>query len=113
MTQKQYKPLYKVLDEQRTQGEWINDNDMVANGVEPTDETIFGSFLGEDYHYPCVHERSKNEAKVNAAYTALAVNNLANLAEALQNFITDCELSGWGYNPDHIEQAKEALNKIS
>lgn len=48
-----------------------------------------------------------------AQYTALCRNNLHHLAEALQNFIDDNKESGWGYKPEHIIQAKEALKRIS
>jgi len=111
-------PLYKVLNNERTQGEWIKDGLSIATGPDPKDETIFLTCDGEDYPYPTVYERSRKEARANAEYTALAVNNLHLLAEALQRLLKEARFNSFTLNGNVEDtpaerQAQEALNRIS
>jgi len=133
------KPLYKVLNEQRTQGIWT----VGKNRIEDYPETYNLSRSYRKGHI-CIdaptweqmaifyrHEINENdkETECNVSYTALAVNNLASLAEALEPFIklADAVLADtlktsesplYGYNDvvlyvKDLVAAKEALRKIS
>ena len=98
-------PLYKVLNEQRTQGEW-NEDGLAIVGPRPEIEICV---MTND-------EDVKGEAYANAQYTALAVNNLHLLAEALEEMIKEAHhanLTGMATSPFVLTRAKEALNKIS
>ncbi len=104
-------PLYKVLNEQRTQGDWFNeyDNDDFGQFY-----TIFGG-EGDNalrFSYGSVKEK---EYKANAEYVTLSVNNLHILAEALAGFIHSVEHEGviQGRVVDAVANAKEALKAIS
>lgn len=97
------KPLYKRLNEERTQGEWGISKD--GCDIETTDSAKLGILA--------VYAISKEKDKANAQYTALAVNNLHKIAEALEKIK---ELSSeWDSNTHNqiTEIAKEALNNIS
>lgn len=119
-------PLYKRLNEERTQGEFIVDGDMIictdnpctyptsyndgivifenATGENTTDDSIVAHF----------HQHSANKL-----YTALAVNNLAALAEALESLHSACmngegiHVEWWSKNKETVAKAKEALARIS
>lgn len=95
MKQENKKPLYKVLNEQRTQGDWK------ANGMQIESAGWNVATLN-----PYAPEISNFEA--NAQYTALAVNNLHHLAEALETLLEFTDKRQVGY-----KKAKEALNRIS
>ena len=95
MSNQDKKPLYKVLDEQRTQGNIIVDENS----------------LGE----VCIWVKGKNVGTINkeadAEYMTLAVNNLASLAEVLEIIITSPE---WikNYGGGAVDKkAKSALNQ--
>lgn len=106
-------PLYKVLNEKRTCKEWVADNTQITTGFEPADETIFdGQPQGE---YPAAWERNINEAKANAQYTALCVNNLESVADALMAMVKifEKEYKEGTIGHRYICQAKEALALIS
>ena len=107
-------PLYKVLNEQRTQGYLLSlkmDDKYIIHTLE--DKFKFTHHLSID------DTINKDEAKANAQYTALAVNNLAELAEALQGLLSSYKadfktITGSELNDtEAVKKAKEALNKIS
>lgn len=101
-------PLYKVLNDGRQRGPWEKEYQQYENdGSHICLIDDQGSWIAD------FGNEGQSISETSAQYTALAVNNLHLLAEALQNFITDEEISGWGYNPDHIRQAKKALSAIS
>ena len=110
------KPLYKVLNEKRTQCNWILDADTIGTGTEPTDETI--ADFKPEMDELMVWQRDFNEMKAKQKYAALAVNNLSILAEALQGMVDEFDsyavpASKYPQVKATIEKAKEALNKIS
>ena len=102
-------PLYKVLNEQRTQGYLLSlkmDDKYIVHTLE--DKFKFTHHLSID------DTINKDEAKANAQYTALAVNNLAELAYNLARLIDRIEENELQGNfPSAYTRAKEALNKIS
>jgi len=104
------KPLYKRLDEERTQGKWLFGNTTI---LERPALWIGGTRILVADEVP--HEILSGTA--NAQYTALAVNNLAPLAEALENFISLYEDLAKDFNQrldnEVLLCAKEALSKIS
>ena len=108
------KPLWQRLNEERTQGDWsvnpISGKElrMLKTGVNGYNVRI-GILADTEQH-------QKNEPQANARYTALAVNNLASLAEGYTKFMEDYlkgEESLDVICRRHFETAKEALNKIS
>lgn len=121
------KPLYKVLDEKRTQGEW-----WVKNGDKKYgDDKIFGSLMmgkkkgkyGGEIPHVCFnssHDQNHESLMANVEYTAMAVNNLANLAECLEDIVSNIEAmkkevpEWWGkYGLSDLSRYKEALTRIS
>ena len=105
MTTEIKSPLWKVLNEQRQQVTFYHGHGsfiITSNGVEPICQ--FYSVLGQA-------DNSKRVA--NAQYTALAVNNLHHLAEALEKIK---ELSSEWDSKTHnqiTEMCAKALNRIS
>ena len=105
-------PLWKLLNEKRTQGE-----------VKATTETYLGFYELKfpDHETLCtVPKVNVNERYIaNAEFTALAVNHLASLAEALTNLLSSYKADFYNItggelnNTEAVLQAKEALNKIS
>ena len=90
--------LYQQLNEQRTQGEWVD----VLNPISAEYEVVcshcdIAVFNGINSSVDCT----------NAQYTALAVNNLHHLAEALENIATHSE------DKEAVRLAKQALSRIS
>lgn len=108
-------PLYKRLDEQRTQGEWITERDT---------ENTNSAYLVKDIHTNWVatfgtssfHEYER-ECKSNVQYTALSVNNLAPIADALAVLIEEYkrqqEIEYYAIDADKVLAAEQALAKIS
>jgi len=100
-------PLYKVLNEKITQGNWSTLN----NGRDIYSDT--GDLIMECFgNYNITNE----EDIVNAQYTALAVNNLANVADALAEMINisqQREKLHSPYEAASLKLAKEALKAIS
>jgi len=93
-------PLYKQLNEQRTQGEWY----QFADTIQTEDGKIMDV---------CTENKAvKNKWEANAKYTCLAVNNLHHLAEVLDKIVGSMALERVE-RFDLLEQAKEALNRIS
>jgi hypothetical protein len=134
-------PLYKRLNEERTQGEWILKDAAIiknctkSNSLDNGELKIlqcYQSIEGNSFEYKHLHPEiekafEENPALLekvittknvlaNAAYSALAVNNLHLLAEALED---TTELLKWLHSELTEEgkavliKAKEALNKIS
>lgn len=102
-------PLWKRLNGERTSGEWATSGDIQIRHKTR-------SILIAQYHKHLEANMPYTEVKANAAFTALAVNHLASLAEALSNFINISEQRKDHHSPFEaatLLQAKEALNKIS
>lgn len=93
-------PLYKVLNEQRTPGDWIVKNGYRNGQVLPNNQSYI---YNNDTMVASIY---KNK---DAKYTALAVNNLSVLAEALEKCIKFS-----GKDPQLVRDiAKDALTRIS
>lgn len=71
-------PLWKELNQKRTQGEWHYYS--FSNFVTIEDESTNHLFTNDSNG----NEKIKEQAKNNAQYTALAVNNFAQVCEALE-----------------------------
>lgn len=116
--QTETKPLWKVLNEKRTQGKWIFKN----QGSLPDDEgrlLCLRSELNSGYisQFQQIGEH-KNDAEANAQYTALAVNNLHLLAQALQDLLNEVKVGKLNIRKDFSlinahAQASNALSRIS
>ena len=94
--------LYQQLNEQRTQGEWVD----VLNPISAEYEVVcshcdIAVFNGINSSVDCT----------NAQYTALAVNNLHHLAEALEKLI-EANRKGEAQGTNWIN-AQQALSRIS
>jgi len=114
------KPLYKVLNEKRTQGEMmlgLTTNLFFPDDVKEVRLNINGGKIAS-LTLEEGNEVSINTAKVNAQYIALAVNNFNKLTESLENIIElldglQCEQSGITITEQNIYKiAKEAIEKI-
>lgn len=105
---KNEKPLYKVLNEQRTQGYL-----KVDYGHKKTPLTLAVGNLNTGLDWEEVGSAWKeNDAK----YLCMAYNNLTSLADALKNLIDDieaCKRSGINPSSTLLNIAKEKLSKIS
>jgi DUF438 domain-containing protein len=104
--QRSNEPLYKVLNEERTQGEW----DIIEEENTVSKYRMYSTKDGANILWLDPDEEEIEKEKANINYTALAVNNLNQLAEALErirNASTD-------HVSSHIRKiCNEALNKIS
>lgn len=98
-------PLYKVLNEKRLKGDWI----AYPKGITNKE---YGVSVFFDYGI---------ESDTDTKYTALAVNNLAPIAEALELIIKRID-DNWelitsgtqnGIKTALLSEAKEALKRIS
>lgn len=119
------KPLYQQLNEQRTQGEWevssfLTGDEYATNILVPV------SCTNENEKRVCMRAELQTlywdieKSEANAQYTALAVNNLHHLAEALAGLIGFLETyppyfeDGKSMATDiDLETAKQALSRIS
>ena len=105
-------PLWRELNESRTQGEWATSGDVQIRHKQR-------SILIAQYHKHLEANMPYAETKANAQYTALAVNNLAHLAEALQGLLSSYRadfktITGGELNDtEAVKKAKEALAAIS
>ena len=79
-------PLWRELNESRTQGEWATSGDVQIRHKQR-------SILIAQYHKHLEANMPYAETKANAQYTALAVNNFARIAEALTR-IREASLQG-------------------
>ena len=107
MNQQNTQPLYKVLNEKRTQGEWTAIND--ERDIYSANGDIIMECLGN-------HNITNEEDIFNAKYTALTVNNLAKIADKLERFISYYENAKcfWSeLETEIVKEAKEALKAIS
>ena len=101
--------LYQQLNEARTQGE------MAIKHIEI--HKMYGIYcdgemVGKIYDKQGEQDSlTKDEAKANAKYTALAVNNLHHLAEALDKLI-EANRKGEAQGTNWIN-AQQALSRIS
>lgn len=94
--------LYQRINEQRTHGEWVD----VLNPISAEYEVVcshcdIAVFNGINSSVDCT----------NAQYTALAVNNLHHLAEALEKLI-EANRKGEAQGTNWIN-AQQALSRIS
>lgn len=96
------RPLYKVLNEKRTQGNILATID--GNLAIENSEKIIGFIITDS---------------ADSQYTALAVNNLADIAQCLEDLhrvvmlSNDRAIFDNGENANIVAKAKKALNKIS
>jgi len=113
-TQKQ-QPLYKRLNEVRTQGIWSVGYGHASNSLGLFTKKMLDEGLSE--HPICLVSpiETENETdKANAEYTALAVNHLSEIADNLARLIDRIEESDLQINfPSAYARAKVALSKIS
>ena len=112
-TEEERKPLWKVLNEQRTQGELelnpFGRKDILQINNGEAERWQMGNFC------TCYGE-NETERMANTNYTALAVNNLHILAEALQKQIDEWHSKDSNFHkqePPSLKAAREALSKIS
>lgn len=115
------RPLYVELNEKRTQqGETECDVDMTCDYYElMTQKTVIAKFFNSKSPYGI----SDEEGKANAQYTALAVNNLHILAEALEELLkvykgasfvlTGVKVESGDGLTDLMKKAEAALSRIS
>ncbi len=94
-------PYYKVLKNEITKGEFeaTIDHDRKAGNYPKTLISCNGNLVA--YCYKRNFDIDQVTAEANAQYTALAVNNLAKLADALQECLN---------NPDRISKAAIAYS---
>lgn len=122
MSAKIKEPLYKRLNKERTQGNYYIENSPKGTGrgfnLEiVTDKAVICQISAHSYNMSKGHHLHTKENKATAEYTALAVNNLSVLAQALEAFVKDIEGHPSHTAAEHykplMDKAKEALNKIS
>ena len=97
------KPLYKRLDAERTQGDWLlsKNTDIEQLYITATSKTI--AFLNYQDNRGL---NNKAEQKANSSYAALAVNNLLPIAEALEELIKmHCQLHRNAHTSTEIRRA--------
>jgi len=110
------KPLYKALNEERTRGEYTLRSKYSFEIEGGSNEAIYIN-AGNIHHLMEVYGDDK-ETHATAAYTVLAVNNLASLAEALETVLarlaTFTESSAWEpEDQDAFDIGTAALSSIS
>jgi DUF438 domain-containing protein len=112
-TQRSNEPLYKVLNEERTQGEW----DIIEEENTVSKYRMYSTKDGANILWIDSDEEEIEKEKANINYTALAVNNLNQLAKFAEWIVKEIETT-----PDELTdallgliklKANEALNKIS
>lgn len=98
-------PLWKELNEKRTQGDWkLPEQEQEMNEYTVrTDDMVIATMLAIDI--------DDEEGLANAQYTALAVNNFHIIAEKLQYLIYAADKSTC--DAQFVNGAKEALSRIS
>lgn len=111
-TETNVKPLYKVLNEQRTRDIFIALPSIELRPIRLNGDGLkrIANFdFGIGPNIP-----TQTEAEANAQYTALAVNNFHILAETLERLIDRIEENELqSYFPSAHARAKEALKRIS
>lgn len=93
------KPLYKILNEARTGGIW--ETSKFKEGDYSLCEEDAGDMIAEGF------------TEANAQYTALAVNNLASVADALAELYALAYQWANDKEDETLVKAKEALKRIS
>lgn len=122
MTQETTQPLYKALNEKRTSGNWYIEEWEHANSINTKLENNQEHTVFTDQF--CYTDKFDGDKKSNIQYTALAVNNLANIADALQNLLDNpAPNPSVCFGADYFDKqskfvtarnkAKEALKAIS
>lgn len=117
-------PLYKRLNSERTQGEWQSSKMQYINGQHfilesQKSHNWIGEFGLAEQHPAYIGDNPViAERNANAEYTALAVNNLNEIAEALELLANEINLSKLNIRKDFSlinahATALKALNKIS
>lgn len=109
MKQETKQPLWKELNKKRTKGEWE------LNYSPNRKHLFFESEIGGERFTNIIFEEVE---ETDAEYIALAVNNLAPVANALADLIEHLEnyfenFPIGGKESDIYNAAKEALNNIS
>lgn len=119
-TESNKQPLYKVLNEQRTKGEWrVREYDKSGEELLEINTTLYNYSGNEILQITMETEQCKS----NVQYIQLAVNNFASLAEALEP-VNEIDLDGINMLNENTEilvrftakqliAAKEALQNIS
>lgn len=105
-------PLYKALNEKRTRG-IFNPQKYNANMLVNSDDLVTYDCLCT-FPIPKDEKYQSDEQKSNVLYTALAVNNLLPVADAL--LLIKEVLESWngeGKYTNLINHANSALSKIS
>lgn len=120
------KPLYKVLNEKRTSGVFIVDGDLIVCTDNPN--TYPKSYNDGIVIFEAATAKNTTDDSIvahfeqtlpNSQYTALAVNNLESIADALQYLLSSYkadfkQITGAELNEtEAVKKAKEALSKIS
>ena len=109
-TQRSSTPLYKLLSEKINQQEWDYEESEKEYCITSSDGEGMEDFI-------CIFKKEYPNQEANAQYTALAVNNLNQLAEFAEWVVKEIETT-----PDELTdallgliklKANEALNKIS
>ena len=104
------KPLYQALNKQRTQGDLIVNPEYNCGIIDSENRTVCDFTASFAY----ANKIPLQEAKANTQYTALAVNNLHHLVEAMEEFVYNWDALGNANDYTHTAtKIKEALNRIS
>jgi|GEM_PF-4390989 len=110
-------PLWKELNEKRTQGEWVakpkrGNNIYEYSVIVPNIKTIC--------EMEATHLGDVKTTAANAGYTALCVNNFKEVVEALEEMLwaaengeAEAQKQGRKRYIERLEQTRNALSKIS
>jgi len=116
-------PLYRLLNNQRTGGNW-DERDIKKQSTTQQDyftiysdkmEVVGSRYKCVGFYYPDSLQQLA-EMKANAKYITLAVNSLSILAEALEDIIFHSTPETYSGDEDlklALNKAKEALKRIS
>ncbi len=115
------KPLWKELNSSRSLGTWEigkSSNLFIPTDIKEIRLSSKGNMKVAIFPLEEGNEVSIRRAELNAQYTALAVNHLASLAEALQGCVDELKLHVDLGNKECIgykliAQSEEALKRIS
>jgi len=120
-------PFWKLLNEKRTSGIYIVDDNLIVATDKPetypeyyNDGIVIREMATKDNTTDENIVAHFEQSRLNAQYTALAVNNLASLAEALEKIVNEAsnpdkeDAEGLAQSMDFIlNAAKSALKAIS
>lgn len=96
-------PLWKALNEKRTQGNWK------AKTIDDEWEEIQTDTFNLAGNTIMAINHENKDGKANAQYTALAVNNFADLVKALEGAINYMTLD----TPQAVEAHKKIVSALS